>query len=79
MGGGSTSRGFIWVFILKKLPVSFAYPVMSLSFVLMLPVSRYFFNETVTPYKAVGSLLIVAGVICTALGSLRIKQEGRDW
>jgi drug/metabolite transporter (DMT)-like permease len=52
---------------------------MSLSFVLMLPVSRYFFNETVTPYKAVGSLLIVAGVICTALGSLRIKQEGRDW
>ncbi|MFZ5640330.1 MAG: EamA family transporter [Bacillota bacterium] len=69
------ARGLAWVFVLKRLPISFAYPVMSISFVLILLASYYFFNETFTVYKVAGSLLIIAGVIFTSLGKL---AEGRE-
>lgn len=69
------ARGLAWIFVLKRLPITFAYPVMSVSFVLILPASYYFFNEPLTVYKAAGSLLIVAGVIFTSLGKL---VEGRE-
>lgn len=69
------ARGVVWVVVLNRMPISFAYPVMSLSFVLVLIASHIIFNESVNFFKVLGSLLIVAGVVFTSVG--KRAGEGR--
>lgn len=52
-----------WMAALTKFPLSFAYPFMSLAFVLVMLLSAVFFYEPITAAKAIGIGLIVAGVI----------------
>lgn len=52
-----------WMAALTKFPLSFAYPFMSLAFVLVMLLSAVFFYEPLTVAKAIGIGLIVAGVI----------------
>lgn len=52
-----------WMAALKEFELSKAYPFMSLSFVGVLIISYWFFKETVSAQKIIGSLLIIAGVI----------------
>jgi undecaprenyl phosphate-alpha-L-ara4N flippase subunit ArnE len=56
-------RGFTWLFALRRIPLSRAYPVLSLTFPLVLIFSKIFFNEPITVQKVIGSVIIVAGVI----------------
>lgn len=51
-----------WGAALKYFDLSFAYPWMSLSFVLVLVFGALLFNEAVTPGKAIGVALICVGV-----------------
>lgn len=51
----------LWIYILSKNNVSFAYPLMSLSYVLVMVLSAYFFKEEVVPYQWFGVLLIISG------------------
>ncbi|HVF78903.1 MAG TPA: EamA family transporter [Solirubrobacteraceae bacterium] len=51
---------------LTRFDLSDAYPFMALSFVFVLLLSGWFFNESVTTLKVVGVVLIVAGI---AIGS----------
>lgn len=52
-----------WMAALTKFPLSFAYPFMSLAFVLVMLLSAVFFYEPITVAKVIGIGLIVAGVI----------------
>ncbi len=52
-----------WMAAMTKFEISFAYPFMSLSFVLVLILSIYIFGETFTWGKIMGLLLIIAGII----------------
>ena len=52
-----------WAAALTRFELSFAYPFMSLSFVLVLLLSVMLFSEALTLSKAVGVALIVAGLI----------------
>jgi multidrug transporter EmrE-like cation transporter len=52
-----------WMLALTKTDLSYAYPFTSLSFVLVLAMSAYFFNEPVTARKVLGMALIVAGIV----------------
>ena len=52
-----------WAAALTRFELSFAYPFMSLSFVLVLLLSVVLFSEALTLSKAVGVALIVAGLI----------------
>jgi len=52
-----------WGAALTQFELNFAYPFMSLSFVLVLLLSGIFFDESVTAAKLVGAMLIVAGLI----------------
>lgn len=52
-----------WMAALTKFSLSFAYPFMSLAFVLVMILSAIFFYEPITIAKAVGMGLIVAGII----------------
>lgn len=54
-----------WMAAMTKFDISFAYPFMSLSFVLVFLFSIFLFNEPITIYKIIGLCLIVFGVIIT--------------
>jgi uncharacterized membrane protein len=52
-----------WALALTRFELSHAYPFMSLSFVLVLVFGVLFLSETLTTAKAVGVLLITAGLV----------------
>lgn len=52
-----------WMAAVTKFEISYAYPFMSMAFVLVLILSYFFFNEQITVYKVLGMALIVAGII----------------
>jgi uncharacterized membrane protein len=52
-----------WMAALAKFELSFAYPFMSLSFLLVLVLSYFFLNEMITLQKAIGFALIIVGLI----------------
>ena len=59
---------FCWMAAMTKFDLSYAYPFMSLSFVLVLILSALFFHETVTLAKVLGIIFIMAGIITGARG-----------
>lgn len=57
-----------WMAAMTKFPLSYAYPFMSLSFVLVLMLSAAFFHEPLTWTKAVGMALLVSGLVIGSQG-----------
>lgn len=55
-----------WMAALTKFELSFAYPFMSLSFVLVFIISILLFNDSVTLYKVAGLILIVLGIVISS-------------
>lgn len=55
-----------WMAAMTKFELSFAYPFMSMSFVLVLAFSMLFLKEPVAFYKLVGMAFIVLGVFITS-------------
>jgi multidrug transporter EmrE-like cation transporter len=53
----------LWVKILTSVPLSRAYPVAALSFVLVPAAGYLFFDEPINARLAAGTALIIAGVI----------------
>ena len=56
-GGAS----LLWMYIIKKFPLSMAYPLVSLSYVFGLLAAAWIFHEDVNLNKWIGVALIVAG------------------
>lgn len=52
----------LWVMILSKVELSFAYPMLSLGYILILFVSWAFLGETITWIRILGVVLICLGV-----------------
>ena len=57
-----------WMIALQKLELSFAYPFMSLSFIIVLVLSVFFLNESFNAYKLIGILLILLGTYVASKG-----------
>ena len=57
-----------WMAAMTKFKLSYAYPFMSLSFVLVLVLSGLFFHEAITLPKLLGVLFIMAGIIIGVQG-----------
>jgi multidrug transporter EmrE-like cation transporter len=57
---------FFWMAAMTKVDLSYAYPFMSLSFILVFLLSVWFFQEPVTMEKILGMVLIVSGVVVTS-------------
>ncbi len=55
-----------WLFVLSRLPVSVAYPMVSMGYILAALMGWLFLNEAVTPFRIAGILLICAGVAVIA-------------
>lgn len=52
----------LWLVVLRTVPVSVAYPMLSLNFVLVAVAARVIWRETYTRRQWLGTLAIVAGV-----------------
>lgn len=57
-----------WLAAMTKFELSYAYPFMSLAFVLVLILSVILFHETVTLPKVLGVLLVISGIIVASRG-----------
>lgn len=58
-----SSRMVTWFKILRKETLSSAYPMISITFPVMLIISNKFFGETVTLLKVAGTILIILGIL----------------
>jgi drug/metabolite transporter (DMT)-like permease len=56
----------IWLVILSKLPLSIAYPIQSLSYVLGLIGAYFIFKESINMNQIIGIILILGGVFFIA-------------
>jgi multidrug transporter EmrE-like cation transporter len=59
----------VWMYVLSKLEVSVAYPLLSIGYVVNLFLAAWLFDEPVTTYKLIGIGLILLGVIILYKGS----------
>ena len=60
--------GVSWMLAMTKFEVSYAFPYVSLNYVLVLAASVLLFQESITGAKLAGTLLVVAGVVVIARG-----------
>lgn len=58
-----------WMAALREFEISKAYPMMALSFVGVTIISYFMFQESFNWMKAIGTILVVAGVIFISKGS----------
>jgi drug/metabolite transporter (DMT)-like permease len=49
--------------VLSRASLSFAYPIVSITYVLILLFDRFVLNESVSPLRWAGVLCIVAGIV----------------
>jgi multidrug transporter EmrE-like cation transporter len=52
----------LWLIILTRTDLSYAYPLLSMGYVMVVLLSRVFFHEAVTPMRFAGTLVICVGV-----------------
>lgn len=57
----------VWIYVLRILPLSIAYPLTALSYVIVPIISYFFLHEKMSIHTLLGSLLIIQGVIITQL------------
>ena len=56
----------LWVYVLSRLPLQFAYPVYGFSFLFVPMLSAFFLGQSIHWQTAIGGLLIFAGVLLSA-------------
>jgi multidrug transporter EmrE-like cation transporter len=56
----------VWVIALSKVPVSIAYPMLSIGYVVNAIAAYYLLGESVTPMRLVGIGIIIVGVFIVA-------------
>ena len=56
----------LWLRVLQRVPVSQAYPMLSLNFIFVALAGRLLWRERLTPRQITGTLLVVTGVALMA-------------
>lgn len=67
--GGMACYGIslvVWIMGLSRVPVSIAYPLLSLGYVINAVLAHYLLGEAVTMQRALGIAFIIAGVVIVA-------------
>jgi multidrug transporter EmrE-like cation transporter len=63
-----TASTFCWLYVLRVAPLSRAYGLTSLTYVLVLIASVYLFGEQIRRLHVLGTILIVIGIACLLHG-----------
>jgi drug/metabolite transporter (DMT)-like permease len=53
----------VWILVLSRTSLSFAYPFAALTYLIILIVDRFVLHETIPPVRWVGVGLIMAGIV----------------
>jgi len=53
----------MWIFVLRKLELSIAYPMVSLGYIITMTLAFLFLHEPLRLTKFIGTLLIISGVV----------------
>jgi len=56
-----------WFYVLSQLPLSKAYPLVSIGYIISIFLGYYLLNEPLTTYKIIGVILICVGVVFISL------------
>jgi drug/metabolite transporter (DMT)-like permease len=67
--------GIAWLKILSDVPVSYAFPFLAISYIVIILGSYWFLHETITPLKIIAIVLIIAGVVCLSRSDTREHQR----
>ena len=59
----------IWLYVLKQVEVSYAYPFTALGFVMVMVISYFFLAEQVTLLRVAGITLIIGGIFLISKGA----------
>lgn len=59
----------LWIVALTKVPVSIAYPMLSIGYVVVTVLGYFLYNEPITPYKLFALAVIIFGVILISRAS----------
>lgn len=59
----------IWLLVLSRVPVSFAYPMLSIGYIVNALAAFYLFGEPLTSVRVLGIFIIIAGVYLVAQGN----------
>ncbi len=68
-------RAFVWILVLKAMPLTVAYPSTGAIYLMILPLSVIFFGENPGWGRYGGSTLIFLGIIVSSLGSIRSGEH----
>ncbi|MEW6202080.1 MAG: EamA family transporter [bacterium] len=66
----------IWLHVLSHLDLSFAYPFVSISYIIILFFGWLVFHESVTPLRIAGVALIGSGVILISKSEVKKESSG---
>ena len=64
----------LWLWVLSRVPLSFAYPCISVSYIIIIVAGKRIFHERIDAWKIAAVILILAGVI--VLGFSEPAQTG---
>lgn len=64
--GSAFIASLFWMAAMTKFDISFAYPFMSASYILVLVLAFFLFHEPLTMYKIIGVLFIATGIIISS-------------
>lgn len=56
----------VWLLVLSRVPVSFAYPMLSIGYIVNALAAYYLFGEPLTSIRILGIFIIIAGVYLVA-------------
>jgi multidrug transporter EmrE-like cation transporter len=56
----------VWLLVLSRVQVSFAYPMLSIGYVVNALAANYFFGEPLTSLRVMGIFIIISGVYLVA-------------
>ena len=59
----------LWLLVLSRLPLSLAYPLVSLGFIVVVALSALVLHEPVSAVRLIGVALIVGGVVVLGLSA----------
>jgi drug/metabolite transporter (DMT)-like permease len=60
--------GISWMLAMTKFEISYAYPFVSLTYVLVMAASFFLFGESMSLTKVAGTIVVVAGITLIAQG-----------
>ncbi len=60
----------LWFFVLSKMEVSIAYPILSLNVVVVMFLSSVIFGEKISLHQIVGAAAILSGVVLLTSGTM---------